>query len=159
MTHVTLIQLKNANYKSLSRDHYRWIPGWVGSDDELQGGCHPRMLTANEVQFWVQTAIFFVSSHGRQEGWGSSGLPWWLRWWRICLQCGRHKLHPWTGKIPWRREWLLTHILDWRVSWTEDPGRLKSMGSQRPGHDWVTNTFIFTLVLHSAKSPRRPGFS
>ena len=50
---MTLIQLKNANYKSLSRDRYRWIPGWVGSDDELQGGCHARMLTANEAQFWV----------------------------------------------------------------------------------------------------------
>ena len=29
--------------------------------------------------------------------------------------------------------------------WTEKPGRLQSMGSQRIGHDWVTNTFIFTL--------------
>ena len=29
--------------------------------------------------------------------------------------------------------------------WTEKPGRLQSMGSQRIGHDWVTNTFTFTL--------------
>ena len=27
---------------------------------------------------------------------------------------------------------------------TEEPGRLQSMGSQRVGHDWVTNTFTFT---------------
>ena len=29
--------------------------------------------------------------------------------------------------------------------WTEKPGRLQSMGSQRLGHDWATNTFTFTL--------------
>ena len=26
-------------------------------------------------------------------------------------------------------------ILAWRISWTEEPGRLKSMGSKRVGHD------------------------
>ena len=37
---------------------------------------------------------------------------------------------------------MTTHssILVWRISWTEDPGRLQSMGSQRDGHDWATNT-------------------
>ena len=34
----------------------------------------------------------------------SSGLPWWLRLWRICLQWGRPSFNPWVGKIPWRRE-------------------------------------------------------
>ena len=36
------------------------------------------------------------------------GLPWWLRWERICLQCGRLGFDPWVGKIPWRRKWLPT---------------------------------------------------
>ena len=36
----------------------------------------------------------------------SSGLPWWLRWWRICLQGRRPRFDPWVRKIPWRREWL-----------------------------------------------------
>jgi len=26
-------------------------------------------------------------------------------------------------------------ILTWRISWTEEPGRPQSMGSQRVGHD------------------------
>ena len=26
-------------------------------------------------------------------------------------------------------------ILAWEIPWTEDPGRLQSMGSQRVGHD------------------------
>ena len=28
-----------------------------------------------------------------------------------------------------------TSILAWKIPWTEDPGRLQSMGSQRVGHD------------------------
>ena len=33
---------------------------------------------------------------------------------------------------------MATHssILAWRIPWTEEPGRLRSMASQRVGHDW-----------------------
>ena len=34
-----------------------------------------------------------------------------------------------------------TSILTWRISWTEEPGELKSMASQRIRHDWGTTTF------------------
>ena len=30
-------------------------------------------------------------------------------------------------------------ILAWKIPWTEKPGRLQSMGSQRVGHNWVTS--------------------
>ena len=32
---------------------------------------------------------------------------------------------------------MATHssVLAWRIPWTEEPGRLRSMGSQRIGHD------------------------
>ena len=29
-------------------------------------------------------------------------------------------------------------ILGWKIPWTEEPGRLQSMGSQRVGHNWMT---------------------
>ena len=35
-----------------------------------------------------------------------SGFTWWLRRWRIRLQCKRLSLNPWVGKISLRREWL-----------------------------------------------------
>ena len=37
---------------------------------------------------------------------------------------------------------MATHsrILAWRIPWTEEPGRLQSMGTQRVGHDGVMNT-------------------
>ena len=45
-------------------------------------------------------------------------------------------------------------ILAWRIPWTEEPGGLQSMWSQRVSHNWATNTFtlkkhqcLFTLFL------------
>ena len=40
---------------------------------------------------------------------------------------------------------MATHssIPAWRIPWTEEPGGLQSMGSQRVRHDWATNTFTF----------------
>ena len=38
-------------------------------------------------------------------------------------------------------------ILTWRIPWTEEPGGLQSTGSQRVGHDWVTNTAHLELSL------------
>ena len=41
---------------------------------------------------------------------------------------------------------MATHssILAWRILWTEEPGGLQSMGSQRVRHNRVTNTCTFT---------------
>ena len=43
---------------------------------------------------------------------------------------------------------MVTHssILAWRIPWIEESGRLQSMGSQKAGHEWATNTFIFTFL-------------
>ena len=50
--------------------------------------------------------------------------------------CGRPEVHPWVGKIPWRREWQPTLVfLPGESPWTEEPGGLHSMGSHRVRHD------------------------
>ena len=36
--------------------------------------------------------------------------------------------------------------LAWKIPWTEEPGRLQSMGSLRVGHDF---TFTFTFHFHA----------
>ena len=43
---------------------------------------------------------------------------------------------------------VATHssILAWRIPWTEDSGGLQSLGSQRIGHDCVTNTSFSFLI-------------
>ena len=44
---------------------------------------------------------------------------------------------------------MATHssILAWRIPWTEEPGGLQSMASQRVG--WATNTFTFSFIYSS----------
>ena len=41
---------------------------------------------------------------------------------------------------------MATHssILAWRISWTEEPGRLQSLGLQRVKHDQATNSYLLT---------------
>ena len=50
---------------------------------------------------------------------------------------------------------MATHsrILAWKIPWTEEPGGLQSMGSQRVRHVWVTNTFTNTLNKTSTEFP------
>ena len=38
------------------------------------------------------------------------GLPLWLSWQIIFLQCGTPEFNPWVGKTPWRRERLPTPV-------------------------------------------------
>ena len=35
---------------------------------------------------------------------------------------------------------MATQYHAWRIPWTEEPGGIQTMGSQRVGHDWATNT-------------------
>ena len=49
----------------------------------------------------------------------------------------------WVRSLGWEdslEEEMATHsnILAWEIPWTEEPGRLQSMGSQRVGHEWMT---------------------
>ena len=39
------------------------------------------------------------------------GLPWWIRWYRVCLQCRKPGLVPWVGNIPQSRKWQPTPVL------------------------------------------------
>ena len=46
-----------------------------------------------------------------------------------------------------------SHILAWRIPWTEGPGGLQSMGSQRVRHDLVTkHTHTIQGVLKCLQS-------
>ena len=55
----------------------------------------------------------------------------------------------WVRSVGWEHpleKGMATHssILAWRIPWTEEPGRLQSMGSQRVRHDWATKTHLVT---------------
>ena len=55
----------------------------------------------------------------------------------------------WVQSLGWEdplEKKMATHssTLAWKVLWTEEPGRLQSMGSQRVGHDWSDLTAAAT---------------
>ena len=48
--------------------------------------------------------------------------------------------------------------LAWKIPWTEEPGRLQSMGSLRVGHDLVTSLSLFTFLHWRPKWQPTPVF-
>ena len=61
---------------------------------------------------------------------------------------GNSRFNPWVGKIPLEKV-MATHssILAWRIPWTEEPGGLQSMRSQRLKHDSVIKTSTFCIQV------------
>jgi len=65
------------------------------------------------IRTWVRWKL--ISRTGKksfhcQNQFNRLGLPWWLSWERICLQCRRPQFDSWVGKIPWRRDRLSTPV-------------------------------------------------
>ena len=50
-------------------------------------------------------------------------------------------LIPELGRAPLEENDSHSSNLAWRIPWTEELGGLQPVGSQRVGHDWVTNIF------------------
>ena len=48
-------------------------------------------------------------------------------------------------------EEMATHssILAWRIPWTEEPGKLQSIWSQRVGHDWSDLAHVCTITCNT----------
>ena len=49
-------------------------------------------------------------------------------------------------------------ILAWKIPWTEEPGRLQSMGSWRVRHDWATSLSLFPFMHWRRKWRPTPVF-
>ena len=66
------------------------------------------------------------------------------------LKCLPPMRETWVWFLGWEdplEKEMVTHsgILAWKIPWTEKPGRLQSMGSQRVRHDWATSLFYGPL--------------
>ena len=70
---------------------------------------------------------------------------------------------PLGWEYPLEKEMAIhSSILAWRIPWTKEPGiGLQSMGSQRVGNDWATNTFTFAVPLPCGcpKCPLNPQYA
>ena len=77
------------------------------------------------------------------------GVSAWPKWWMGNLPAVQEtQVWSLSGKDSREKEMATpSSVLAWRIPWTEEPAGLQSMGSQRVGHKWATNT---TTVLHAA---------
>ena len=67
------------------------------------------------------------------------------------------------GKLVVARGWEKARAphfstLAWKIPWTEEPGRLQSMGSLRVRHNWATSLSLFTFMHWRRKWQPTPGF-
>ena len=70
-----------------------------------------------------------------------------------------HKTPVWSlGREDSLEKGLATHssILAWRIPWAEGPVGLQSMGLQKVGHNWTTNTHCKSTWLQTVLTPLRP---
>ena len=82
-----------------------------------------------------------MSPGSEPYGWCSEGIDLWVL--NPCLQRWQEFLF--FVELACYKELekeIATHSgnLAWRIPWTEEPGRLQSMGLQRVRHDWATIT-------------------
>ena len=83
-----------------------------------------------------------IPGSGRSTGEGI-GYPFQSSWASLVAQLAKNlptMQETWAGSLGWEdplEKGMVTHssILAWKIPWTEEPGRLQFMGSQRVGLD------------------------
>ena len=128
-----------------------WEIPWTEEPDRLQsmGSQRVRHNWATSISFFlsfvlnISVNIYYISSrhtnthiakNTRKKGFpgGTSGKEPACQYWRR----KRYGFNSSVGKVPWRRKWDSTAVfLPGESPWTEEPVRLRSMGSHRVGHD------------------------
>ena len=79
--------------------------------------------------------------------------PWWLSNKDSSHNAGHLYFIPGLGRSPGVGNATHSSVLAWEISWTEEPGGLQSMESQRVGHDWAHMEVLPLLHLSFFPSP------
>ena len=115
----------------------------------MRGLCMLKVVTKRSNVFEGSAWILFADQEAQQDFSLKSrsyrGFPWWLRWLRLRLQCGRSGFDPWVGKIPWRREQQPTPVF----LPGEFHGQRRLAGYSPWGHKESDTTERLTLSLLS----------
>ena len=76
------------------------------------------------------------------------------------VKCLSTMRETWVQSLGWedpleKEMTIHSSTIAWKIPWTEEPGRLQSMGSQRVRHDWATSLsfpwshFVITFIGYS----------
>ena len=111
----------------------------------------PKLLLLAWPQCWIPDPLIYlkIQCNSRIQGSSSflfndisySGFPGDASSKEPACQCRRHNkfgFDPWIGKTSWSRKWQPTPVFfPGKILWTEEPGGLQYLGSQRVGHYWA----------------------
>ena len=120
------------------------------------------------------TEILQVMQHSQKKKKKKERNNRWLEWtWEKAMAPHSSTLAQPRSKVKKKREkinnrWLEwtwekamaphSSTLAWKLPWTEEPGRLQSMGSLRVRHDWATSLSLFTSLHWRRKWQPTPVF-
>ena len=105
------------------------------------------------IKIFIYKCLCFISFgyilRSRITGsYGNSGFPRWHFGKEPacqCRRCKRHGFSPWMGRSLEKETAIHSSTLTWEIPWTEEPGGLQSLGSQRVRYAWAMKhqqTFI-----------------
>ena len=100
-----------------------WKPIYQAGTGKIRTLYMQSILYQEESRNWAFLLTYFLLNQGK-----------WLLWVLLC---------PNKIAFVFKKE-MATHssTLAWKIPWTEEPGRLQCMGSQRVRHDWVTSLIV-----------------
>ena len=126
--------------KNLPAMQETWIQS-LGLEDPLEKGT----ATHSSILAWrISWTVWFMGSQRVGHDWVTFTLAYLVAQTVKNLPAMPETLIQSLGREdPLEKEMAIhSSILAWEIPWTEKPGGLQSMGSQRVGHDWATKQRI-----------------
>ena len=130
---------------------------WDSPGKNTGAGCHFQLRGSS----WPrdQTGISRVSCYGRQVVYHQCHLLNSMYIWDTCdISGSNQKRNIWYESRTHMAMAPHSSTLAWQIPWTEEPGRLQSMGSLGVGHDWATSLSLFTFIHWRRKWQPTPVF-
>ena len=129
------------------------------SDCEVQQADFIQQTGDHQLSSWAEKKLQSTSqsqTHTKKRLWSLVVVCFQSDWTSLMAQMVKRlptMQETWVQFLSWKdllEKKMATHssILAWKIPWTEEPGRLQSMGSQRVRHDWETSlSFLISFPV------------